>query len=251
MVTQAELIEFFNQLLQPEKFTDYCPNGLQVAGKNQINRLISGVTACQALLDKAVEYQADAILVHHGYFWKGEAQVIVGMKQRRIKQLLSHDINLFAYHLPLDAHIEVGNNVQFAKQLNLFVEKYPSQPQQDFLFAGRTQVPMDIDSFSAHLARILHRVPLHIKASKPSVHRLAWCTGAAQDDIERAAQLGVDAFISGEISERTVHIARELDIHYFACGHHATERYGVQQLAAKVAQQFGIEHRFVDIDNPV
>ncbi len=248
MIQRDELLQYFSSLLTPEKFQDYCPNGLQVEGKSAIKTLITGVTACQALLEQAVIQGADAILVHHGYFWRGETPTIVGMKQRRLKTLLQHDINLFAYHLPLDAHPEVGNNAQLAQQLGLTIIP---QASQTLLWLGVTAMPMTVADFTQHLTQVLSRPPLHIAASQALIHKVAWCTGAAQDEIEAAKSLGADAFISGEISERTVHAARELEIHYFAAGHHATERYGVQALGAQVAQQFGLVHTFIDIDNVV
>lgn len=251
MVLRDDLAACFSDLLQPEKFNDYCPNGLQVEGKSTIKKIISGVTACQALLDQAIIQQADAILVHHGYFWKGEAAAVVGMKQRRLKVLLQHDINLFAYHLPLDAHLEFGNNVQLAKLLNLKITATPDEWSRDFLFVGEAEVAVSAADFNKRLSHVLHREPQHIAASRSEIKKIAWCTGAAQDYIERAVAMGADAFISGEISERTVHVARELDIHYFAAGHHATERYGVQALGEHVATQFDLQHEFIDIPNPV
>ena len=248
MIQRHDLLQYFSRLLTPENFQDYCPNGLQVEGKSAIKTLVTGVTACQALLEQAVVQGADAILVHHGYFWNGEAPTIVGMKQRRLKILLQHDINLFAYHLPLDAHPEVGNNVQLAQQLGLTIIP---QTLQTLLWLGVTAMPMTVASFSHHLTQVLSRPPLHVAGSQALIHKVAWCTGAAQDEIEAAKLLGADAFISGEISERTVHAARELEIHYFAAGHHATERYGVQALGAHVAQRFGLTHTFIDIDNVV
>lgn len=252
MIILIELQEYLEQLLEPAKFTDYCPNGLQVAGRNEIHTLVTGVTACQQLLDKAVAEQADAILVHHGYFWRQENPVITGIKQRRLKTLLQHDISLLAYHLPLDVHESYGNNVQLAKRLAFEVDGFHSVGQVPrLLCSGFLQRPLAGEELAAYIAHQLGRSPLHIPGVAKPIRTIAWCTGAAQDLFEQAIGLGVDAFLTGEITERTVHIARETGIHFFAAGHHATERYGVQELGEHLAHYFGIQHHYIEIPNPV
>ncbi len=246
---REELVEYLEGLLQPAKFRDYCPNGLQVEGRTEIVRVVAGVTASQALLDAAVARGADAVLVHHGYFWKGEDGRVTGIRRQRLKTLLGHDINLFAYHLPLDAHPELGNNAQLASRLGW-------QPdgrfgEQDIAWLGQVAAPTTVGRLAAEIAGGLARQPLLIGDPARPLRRLGWCTGGAQGYFEQAIALGVDAFISGEISEQTVHLARESGVAYLACGHHATERYGVSALAAHLAAQCGLQCEFVDVDNPV
>jgi len=248
----GRIVNYCDQLLQSGRFRDYCPNGLQVEGRVQVRRMLTGVTACQALLDEAVAWRADLLLVHHGYFWKGEAAPVTGIKQRRLKTLLCADINLLAYHLPLDAHPEYGNNACLAKLLGIEVQGglEPENP----LSVGNIGVlsqPESLEAFGSRVHAALGRVPQLISGGDHPIRRVAWCTGAADRMIEQARALGADAFLSGEISEPVVHFAREAGIHYIAAGHHATERYGVQALGAHLAHRFGIEHRFADIDNPV
>lgn len=251
-VSLDELMAGLTRELKPEQFKDYCPNGLQVQGRAQVGRLISGVTACQALIDAAIETNADAILVHHGYFWRGEEPVLTGIKRRRIKTLMEHDISLIAYHLPLDAHPELGNNVQLAKILGLDpIAALSRQNNHDMGLVAQLPAPVSGAELATLLAKRLQRQPLHIAGSQNPIDTVAWCTGAAQGYIEQAVAAGADAFISGEISEQTVHAAREYGIHYFAAGHHATERYGVQALGRLLAQRFDLQHQFIDIDNPV
>lgn len=252
MLTRDSLHTAMNELLQPGRFKDYCPNGLQVEGRSQVRRVVTGVTACQALLDAAVVEEADAVLVHHGYFWKNEDACVTGMKKQRLQTLLAHGINLFAYHLPLDAHPQVGNNVALARQLGLEVESgmTPGDPFSIGL-VGRIAGGMTAAQFAEHATGVLGHQALHIGEPEDEIDSIAWCTGAAQGFIDQARALGVDAYLSGEISEPTTHTARETGIHYFACGHHATERYGVQALGDWLEEEFGIEHVFIDIDNPV
>ncbi|MDY0415342.1 MAG: Nif3-like dinuclear metal center hexameric protein [Pseudomonas sp.] len=245
------LLQDIEAFLNVNAISDYCPNGLQVEGKAQIQRIVSGVTASQALIDAAIELQADAILVHHGYFWKGEDQRVIGMKQRRLKALLTHDINLLAYHLPLDVHPEVGNNVQLGQRLGLTVSGplEPDNPRNVGLI-GELAVPLSADAFALRIEQALGRAPLVIDHQQP-IKRVAWCTGGAQGYIEQAIAAGVDAYITGEVSERTFHEAQENGISFFAAGHHATERYGVQALGEWLAVRFGIEHHYVECPNPV
>lgn len=246
------LVAEINRLLKPDQFNDYCPNGLQVEGRPVIRHLVTGVTASQRLLDAAIEHQADAILVHHGYFWRGEDAAITGLKRKRIKTLLDHDISLLAYHLPLDAHAEFGNNVQLAHVLGLTPtgELLKQNNQVMGLIADLTE-PLTGTELHRLVSTALNREAMHIDAEDRMISRVAWCTGAAQQYIEHAAKLGVDAYISGEISEPTVHSAQEHGMHYFAAGHHATERYGVKALGEFLTQRFGIRHTFIDIHNPV
>lgn len=252
MIHCDELVAACNQRLSPERFQDYTLNGLQVEGRQQVRRVMSGVTACQALLDEAVDWQADLVLVHHGYFWKNEPVAVTGMKRRRLATLLNHDIGLLAYHLPLDAHPELGNNVLLGKDLGIDVAGcLDDDSGLGLLWHGELAVPLWPDALAARVSERLEREPLVIQApGGGEIRRIAWCTGGAQDMIIAAAEAGMDAFISGEISERTTHLARELGIHYLAAGHHATERYGARALGEWLAATFGIEHRFVDVDNP-
>lgn len=247
-----ELITYTDRLLAVNNFKDYCPNGLQVAGRDEVQTVIGGVTACQALLDAAVERNADAVLAHHGWFWKGEDPRIIGMKQRRLATLLRHDISLIAYHLPLDAHPELGNNAQLAQRLGLSVtQRVGSGILENLVLLGDVLEPVSGAAFVERISQQLQRTPLYIAGHAPQIRRLAWCSGAAPEGIEEALAAGVDGFLTGEASEPSVHIARENSLHFFAAGHHATERYGVQALGAHLAAHFGMRFEFVDIDNPV
>lgn len=263
-ITVQALTAFCDDYLVANAFKDYAPNGLQVDGGQAIQRIVTGVTACEALIDAAIADNADAIMVHHGYFWKGEPAPITGMKGQRIRKLMQHGISLIGYHLPLDAHPIIGNNAKLADALDMTIigALYPSESHPVGNIA--TCTPQSAQSLITHITQTLGRVPLHISAnySAPNstnanmdnnrlIEHVGICTGGAQDMIEQAALMGCDAFISGEISERTTHIARELGIDYFACGHHATERGGIQALGNLVSQTFGIPVTFVDIDNPV
>jgi len=247
MTSRQTLLTYIDDLLDVGRYHDYCPNGLQVEGREQVQHIVSGVTASQALIEVAIEQGADALLVHHGYFWKGETATITGIKRQRIQRLLESGINLLAYHLPLDGHIELGNNAQLARVLGFSIEDVAGD--SGLLFVGKPEQSTSGEALAAHIEACLDRTPQHISANK-DIQRIAWCTGGAQSYIEQAAALGVDAFLSGEISEQTVHIARETGIHYFAAGHHATERYGVQALGDHLASQFDLKHSFIDIDNP-
>ncbi|QQD19051.1 Nif3-like dinuclear metal center hexameric protein [Spongiibacter nanhainus] len=249
-IALTELVAAADELLQPQCFSDYCPNGLQVAGRDTVTRVVSGVTASQALIDAAVERGADAIIVHHGYFWRGEDPCVVGMKKRRLATLLAHDISLIAYHLPLDAHPELGNNAQLAKILGIEVEGGMDSSPRPVGNIGRLPQPMSARDFATHVGAVLGREPLLEVVGDHPIRSIAWCTGGAQSYIDKAAALGVDAYLSGEVSEPTIHSARELGVHYIAAGHHATERYGAPALAGHLAERFGLQHEFVDIDNP-
>tara|TARA_R110002110_G_scaffold91264_2_gene237620 strand:- start:247141 stop:247908 length:768 start_codon:yes stop_codon:yes gene_type:complete len=253
-VNLHELTACLDDLLQPQRYSDYCPNGLQVEGRAEVARLVTGVTASQALLDAAAECRADAVLVHHGYFWKGEAPQVVGMKRRRLATLLREDISLLAYHLPLDGHPELGNNACLGRLMGLPVDAHaPLQPDQPGSVGNIADLESAIPAgeLVALLARITDRQALHIGDKSQLVKRIAWCTGGAQGYIEAAVAAGADVFITGEASEQTVHVAREEGIQFIAAGHHATERYGVQAVGEFLAAKWDIEHRFIDIDNPV
>lgn len=252
MLLLPNLLTYCNDLLQADTFSDYAPNGLQVEGKANIGKLITGVTASQALIDAAIAAGGDALLVHHGFFWKGEPAVITGIKRRRIGALIGADMSLIAYHLPLDAHPQYGNNAQLAEVLGLTVEgRFGRNSRDELGMYGRLPQVMEASAVTGYLDQRLGRTPLHLAGGKSKIERVAWCTGGAQSYIEAAAALGVDAFISGEVSESTTHFCREAGIHYFAAGHHVTERYGVRALGEHLAGQFGITCEFIDIDNPV
>ncbi len=240
---------YLAKILQPEKFNDYCPNGLQVEGKQTINKIVTGVTASLDLLHAAHEANADAILVHHGYFWKGESAVVTGIKKQRLQFLLQHEINLFAYHLPLDAHNQLGNNVMLGNVLGLKVLGYLDD--KGIMAWAELEKAQSLKQLAAHISNELNRKPLVIGDVQQVVKKIAWCTGAAQDYIDIAIANDIDVFISGEISEPTVHSARESNTAYISAGHHATERYGVKALGEHLAEKFNIQHVFIDIDNPV
>lgn len=250
-ISLMTLMEEAERFLGAARIADYCPNGLQVEGRPQVRRIVSGVTASQALLDAAVEADADVVLVHHGYFWKGENPCVVGMKQRRLKTLLSNDISLLAYHLPLDLHPQVGNNVQLAEQLDITVEG-PLDPDNPKVvgLVGSLDEPMSARDFARRVQDVLGREPLLIEGSQ-MIRRVGWCTGGGQGYIDQAIAAGVDLYLTGEASEQTVHSARENDISFIAAGHHATERYGVQALGEYLAKRFALEHLFIDCPNPV
>lgn len=252
-VDLSELESELDTLLVPGQFADYCPNGLQVQGRAEVSRLVTGVTACQALLDAAIADGADAILVHHGYFWKGESPCLTGVRRRRIGSLIRNDVSLLAYHLPLDAHPKLGNNAQLAERMGWRVTgglEAGKSVAESIGLVGECE-PATGEMLGRLLAECLGREPLHIEGRPEQISRVAWCTGAAQGYIEKAIELGMDAFVTGEVSEQTVHTARENGIHFFAAGHHATERYGVQAVGNYLASRFGLEHRFIDIENPV
>jgi dinuclear metal center YbgI/SA1388 family protein len=250
----SDLSNYLNQLLKPELFNDYCPNGLQVEGKLEVRRIVTGVTASYELLEAALAAKADAILVHHGYFWRGESPAIVGIKKRRIQFLLQHELNLIAYHLPLDAHAEFGNNVMLAKKLGLTATGWAGQKNKNepnMLLLAELSQPQPLQDFAKMIDLKLNRAAQVIGDLNQSVQKIALCTGAAQGFIEQAVAAGADVYISGEISEPTVHIARETGVSYIAAGHHATERYGIQALGEHLAEKFGLVHTFIDCDNPV
>ncbi|MDU0114721.1 Nif3-like dinuclear metal center hexameric protein [Psychrosphaera aquimarina] len=247
-----QLTQYLNTLLNSDNINDYCPNGLQVEGKPEIGKIITGVTASERLIDAAIEHQADAILVHHGYFWKGESQVITGLKKNRLAKLLKHDINLLAYHLPIDVHSDLGNNAVLANLLGITnVVPVESVKPKGVLMQGKLSTPMSIDQFGQLVNSKLQREPLINAVNNELVSTIAWCTGGGQGYIDVAAELGVDVFLTGEASEQTIHSSREFGIHFVAAGHHATERYGVKSVGEHLANEFGLDVQFVDIHNPV
>ncbi len=250
-ISRQQLNDYLQQLLQVSLFKDYCPNGLQVEGAENVSKIVLGVTASQALIDKAVSVEAQAIIVHHGYFWRSEPEAIVGMKQRRIKSLLVNDINLWAYHLPLDCHAELGNNPQLGLLLGWPVTGYLTGDGPTGLgLWGELTESVSGGQVQHQLQEALGRSVLHVAPDDRPIRRIGWCTGGAQGYIDKAVELGLDAYVSGEISESTVHTARENGIHYFAAGHHATERGGVQALAQHLNEKFALDCEFVDLDNP-
>ena len=247
MIDRQELLTALDGVLQPERFKDYCPNGLQVEGRQTVRSIVSGVTASLALIQMAIAEGADTILVHHGLFWRGHDGRVTGWMRQRLGLLLNHDINLFTYHLPLDAHPQWGNNAQLGQRLGL----HPTGRfgEQDLGWLGETTCT-NVQSLAEQAEEVLGRPVLLVPGKGGPLRRIAWCTGGAQSYFEAAIAAGADAFMTGEISEPQVHLARECGVAYLACGHHATERYGAQALAAQMADQFGLEHRFIDIDNP-
>lgn len=248
---RQDLLQAFDAMLQPERFKDHGPNGLQVEGRAQIRKIVSGVSASRALIEAAIGARADAIFVHHGLFWRGQDGCVRGWMKQRLALLLAHDINLFAYHLPLDAHPQWGNNAQLGLALGLKASARFGEQELGFL-GGRA----DGGSFAStaalagHLENVLNRPVTHIGRAQDAIKTIAWCSGGAQGYFEAAIAAGADAFITGEISEPQAHYAREMGVAFIACGHHASERYGAPAVAAKVAAEFGLAHQFIDIDNP-
>ena len=250
MVSRHVLVETCNALLQPERFRDYGPNGLQVEGRAEIRTLVSGVTASLALIERAIELQADALLVHHGLFWRGQDGTVTGWMRQRLARLLAHDINLMAYHLPLDAHATLGNNAQLGLRLGLTADATFGEQSLGFLGTSEVALP-DAAALAQRVTRSLGRDPVVIPAAPGrALRRIAWCSGGAQSYFEAAIAAGADAFITGEISEPQAHLARETGVAFLACGHHATERGGAAAVGAHLAAEFGLRHEFVDIDNP-
>jgi dinuclear metal center YbgI/SA1388 family protein len=245
------LLQAFDQLLQPERFKDYGPNGLQVEGKQSVQTLVSGVTASRELIDAAIAVKADAIFVHHGLFWRGQDGRVVGWMKERLQRLLAHNINLYAYHLPLDAHPTLGNNAQLGKVLGLQAQAWCGD--QGLVSVGQSLSGASFDNaeaLAAHVQAVLGRPVTCVAPSAQAIQRIAWCSGGAQSYFEAAIAEGVDAFITGEISEPQAHIAKETGVAFLACGHHATERYGAPAVAAHVAAALGLAHQFIDLDNP-
>ncbi|MBA3058706.1 MAG: Nif3-like dinuclear metal center hexameric protein [Gammaproteobacteria bacterium] len=251
MTDRTQLLQAFDALLQPERFSDYGPNGLQVEGAITVRKIVSGVTASRALIEAAIAAQADTIFVHHGLFWRGQDGRITGWLKARLALLLSHDINLFAYHLPLDAHAELGNNAQLGLKLGL--RTLSRFGEQCLGCLGEAMEPSGFSSaemLARHIEFVLNRPVALVGPAQRAIKKIAWCSGGAQSYFEAAIAAGADAFITGEMSEPQAHLARECGVAYLACGHHASERYGAPAVAAQVAAQFGLAHEFIDIDNP-
>lgn len=250
-VTRGALLASIDSLLQPAAFKDYGPNGLQVEGRERIGKLVSGVTASLAFINAAIEAGADALLVHHGLFWRGQDGRVTGWMKQRLSRLLAHDINLFAYHLPLDAHPQLGNNAQLARQLGIALLEAPDGRfgDQGLGFLGDRSCP-SASAMAEHVSGVLGRAVTLVADPDRPIERVALCTGGAQSYFEAAIAAGADVFITGEISEPQAHYARECGVAYIACGHHASERYGAPAVGAHVAGQLGIAHEFIEIPNP-
>lgn len=251
MIQLKELVAYLDTLLEASSFQDYAPNGLQVEGRACVGKVVGGVTASLALIEAAVENGADAILVHHGYFWRGENPCVVGTKAQRLKTLLGRDVSLLAYHLPLDAHAILGNNAALARCLDFTIDGRMGAGVVPIGMYGHLPYSMDAAALSAYITSRLGRAVLHIPGGTGPICRIGWCTGAAQSYIDAAVELELDGFLTGEVSEQTVHVAREAPIHFFAAGHHATERGGVQALLEHLKEKYLIETQFIDIANPV
>jgi dinuclear metal center YbgI/SA1388 family protein len=251
MTDRIQLLQAFDALLQPERFRDYGPNGLQVEGRVTVHKVVSGVTASRALIEAAIQAQADAIFVHHGLFWRGQDGRVTGWMKQRLALLLAHDINLYAYHLPLDAHPELGNNAQLGLRLGL--QARSRFGEQDLGFLGQRAHGAgfaDTAALARHVEQALGRPATVVGGDNVAIENIAWCTGGAQGYFEAAIAAGAQAFITGEISEPQAHYARECGVAFIACGHHASERYGAPAVAGHVAAQLGLAHEYIEIDNP-
>lgn len=252
MASLNEIIQWCDHTLKSPEFKDYAPNGLQIEGKAEVKKILCAVTASQTAIDAAIAYGADLLLVHHGYFWKGEAYPITGMRGKRIKALIQHDISLVGYHLPLDSHPTLGNNAAIADLLALEnIEALDPTDRHPIGNIGYLKQAMSPEAFKTYVSERLGFDAIHLPADKTSIYKVGFCTGGAQDYISKAASQDCDAYISGEVSERTFYEARELDVHYYACGHHATEKYGVQRLAKAISEQFDIEYSYFELNNPI
>lgn len=248
MAARGEIETFLNTLLEAGRFKDYGPNGLQVEGKPEVHKIVSGVTASRALIEAAIQVQADAILVHHGLFWRGHDGRVTGWLKHRLELLLAHGLNLFAYHLPLDAHAELGNNAQLGRRMQWAT--FARFGEQDLGFIGAPSQATSVSELAASLQRSLGRMPVAVPGDGRPLERVAWCTGGAQGYFEAAIAAGADVYVTGEISEPQAHLARETGVAFIACGHHATERFGASAVGEHLARHFGLEHQFIDIDNP-
>lgn len=248
MARRSEIDSYLSALLQTASFKDYGPNGLQVEGRDEVRRIVSGVTASRALIDAAIDVGADAVLVHHGLFWRGHEGRITGWLKQRVQRLLAHDISLYAYHLPLDAHPEWGNNAQFGARLGVIADARFGE--QSLGFIGTPAESTSVAALADRVRQLSNRMPTCIEGDGRPLTRLAWCTGGAQSYFESAIAAGADAFVTGEISEPQAHLARETGVAFIACGHHASERYGAPALGVHLATHFGIEHRYIEIENP-
>jgi dinuclear metal center YbgI/SA1388 family protein len=243
-----KIIQAIDNILEPDKFSDYAYNGLQVEGARAVETIVSGVSVSQELIEKAIAQNAQMILVHHGIFWQGDDMRVVDMVRERLKLLLENNINLVAYHLPLDAHPTLGNNAELARLLDLEISGTLDKP---YIYHGKLKAPATSEDFASKIDDALGRKPQVILGHDRPVETIAWCSGGAQKYIKNAASFGVDAFLSGEVSEPTFYYARELGINYYACGHHATERYGVQALGRHLSEKFDLNHTYIEVDNPI
>lgn len=248
MIDRDLLTRHLDECLEAGRFKDYGPNGLQVEGKREIRKIVSGVTASQAMIEAAIAAGADALLVHHGLFWRGQDGRVVGWMKKRLATLLAHDLNLLAYHLPLDAHESLGNNAQWGQRLGLQADARFGD--QNLGFIGTSRVELDAEGWASHIERTMQRSAIAIKGDGRPLKRIAWCSGGAQSHFESAIAAGADLFLTGEISEPQAHLARETGVAFMACGHHASERYGAPALGQAVADHFGIAHEFIELDNP-
>ena len=252
MATLADIIQWCDSTLKSHEFKDYAPNGLQIEGKTEVNKIVCAVTASQTAIDAAIAQGADLLLVHHGYFWKGEAYPITGMRGKRIKSLIQQDISLVGYHLPLDSHPTLGNNAAIADLLELQnIEALDPTERHPIGNIGYLKSAMSPEAFKAFVSERLGFDAIHLPSDKSTIQKVGFCTGGAQDYIAKAALQNCDAYISGEVSERTFYEAAELGVHYYACGHHATEKYGVQRLAKAISEQFNIEYSYFELNNPI
>lgn len=248
MATRQEILAWCDATLQTDNFKDYAPNGLQVEGREHIGKIVTAVTASRAAINFAAAEGADMLLVHHGMFWKSEPATITGWKKARIATLISHDINMAGYHLPLDAHPQLGNNAQLAQMLGWETDKQCGE--QNLLNIGRLKTPQTLAQFSDGIEKALQRRPVVVGDADKVIRRVAWCTGGAQGFFQTAIDEGVDAYLTGEISEAQYHLANETGTAFVSAGHHATERYGIQALGRALAENFGLECRFFDQQNP-
>ena len=252
MISQQSLSDYLHDYLSCDEYQDYAPNGLQVEGCKSIHKICSAVTASLSVINQAIKLKADALIVHHGYFWRGESPALVGIKRQRIGQLLAHNLNLYAYHLPLDGHPTLGNNACLGNLLQFKnIKMHTAMNAPRLLWTGELSSPLDSAQLTNQITQVLQRQPLHLSGHSKLISKVAWCSGGAQDLIEEAYQKGADAFISGEVSERTFYQAQELPMHYFACGHHATERYGIQALGEHLVEKFQLEHEYIEVNNPI
>ena len=252
MAQLKEIIQWCDETLNTHEFKDYAPNGLQIEGRSDVQKILCAVTASQEAIEAAIAQNADLLLVHHGYFWKGEPYPITGMRGKRIKSLIQHDISLVGYHLPLDSHPTLGNNAAIAECLALEnLQALDPSERHPIGNIGFLKHAMSATEFRDYLTARLGFNAIHLPAEQSHIQKVGFCTGAAQDFISKAAEQGCDAFISGEVSERTYYEAKELGVHYYACGHHATERYGVQRLAKAISEQFNIEYSYLELNNPI
>ena len=252
MASLNEIIQWCDQTLKSPEFKDYAPNGLQIEGRAEVKKILCAVSASHTAIEAAIEFGADMLLVHHGYFWKGEPYPIAGMRGKRIKALIQHDISLVGYHLPLDSHGTLGNNIAIADLLELQnLEQLDPAERHPIGNIGYLKQAMSPEAFKAYVSERLGFDAIHLPSDKTSIYKVGFCTGGAQDYIHKAAAQDCDAYISGEVSERTFYEAQELNVHYYACGHHATEKYGVQRLAKAISEQFNIEYSYFELNNPI